>query len=364
MSSASEFTPVEAPHIQRAEFCANCHTLFTHALDAEGNEVGELAEQVPYLEWKHSDYPGEATCQDCHMPVVEGEVSVSGVLPHPRADVNRHSFRGGNFLMPRILNKHRAELLVEALPQELEETARAAETNLATKTASIAVSSAGVADGSLVVDVAITSLVGHKLPSAYPSRRAWIHLTVRGAGGEVVFESGALRMDGSIEGNDNDMDGSRFEPHHLEIVRSDQVQIYEDIMVDYAGRVTTGLLWGVEYAKDNRLLPRGFDKASASWEIAILGEALGDEDFVGGGDTTRYRVTVGGSEGPFEVEAELLYQPIGYRWAQNLGGFPSEESAQFLNFFEGVSSSSATLVARDRVTVENDHGKDRTAGVR
>ena len=83
MESASEFRPVEAAHIQSAEFCANCHTLFTHALDADGNEAGELAEQAPYLEWLHSDYPGQATCQDCHMPVVEGEVSVTGSSPTP-----------------------------------------------------------------------------------------------------------------------------------------------------------------------------------------------------------------------------------------------------------------------------------------
>jgi hypothetical protein len=346
MTSASEFHPEEAGHIQSPEFCANCHTLFTHALDDEGNEVGELAEQVPYLEWKHSNYPGRATCQDCHMPIVEGEVSVAGVLPNPRSDVNRHSFRGGNFLMPRILNKHRAELNVAALPQELEETAKAAETNLATKAATLEIVSKGVEDGHLMMEVVVTSSVGHKLPSAYPSRRAWIHLTVRDAGGEVVFQSGALRPDGSIEGNANDEDGSLFEPHYLEIERPDQVQIYEDIMVDYAGRVTTGLLWGAEYVKDNRLLPDGFDKETASWEVEVVGNAFADQDFLGGGDTTRYRVGFGDARGPFQIEAELLYQPIGYRWAQNLGGFPSAESAQFKEFFDGVSSSSSARIAR------------------
>jgi hypothetical protein len=351
MRSASEFNPLEAAHIQSAEFCANCHTLFTHALDAEGNEVGELAEQVPYLEWKHSDYPGQATCQDCHMPVVEGEVSVAGVLPNPRSDVNQHSFRGGNFLMPRVLNKHRAELEVAALPQELEETAKAAEANLSTKAAFLEIVDHGLEDGSLTVDVVVTSTVGHKLPSAYPSRRAWIHLTVLDSRGGVVFESGALRPNGSIVGNDNDRDGSRFEPHYLEIEDPDQVQVYEDIMLDYAGQVTTGLLWGVEYAKDNRILPRGFDKATASWEVAVVGNALDDQDFKGGGDTTRYRVSVAGAEGPFQVEAELLYQPIGYRWAQSLGSFPSTESAQFKTFFDGVSSSSAARIASAQATV-------------
>jgi len=330
MESASEFRPVEGAYLQSAEFCANCHTLFTHALDADGNEAGVLAEQAPYLEWKHSEYPGQATCQDCHMPVVEGEVSVTSVLPNPRSDVNRHSFRGGNFLMPRILNKHRAALDVQALPQELEETARAAEENLATRAASIRVIPVGHVDGRVDVDVVVANLAGHKVPSAYPSRRAWIHLTVRDTGGRVLFESGAFQPDGSIVGNDNDADGSRFEPHYLEVTEGRQVQIYEDIMVDYAGAVTTGLLWGVEYIKDNRLLPRGFDKATASDFVAVKGAAFGDGDFVGGGDTTRYAVNVGNATGPFQVEVELWYQPIGYRWAEKLGDYDTAESNQFM----------------------------------
>jgi len=351
MSSASQFEPVEATHVQSAEFCASCHTLFTHALDPDGNEVGELAEQVPYLEWKHSEYPGSSTCQDCHMPVVDGEVSVTSVVANPRSEVNLHSFRGGNFLMPRILNKHRADLAVQALPQELEETAQASEENLATKAVSLELSSASVTEGRLEVTVVASNLAGHKVPTAYPSRRAWIHFTVRDASGRIFFESGALRPDGSIVGNDNDEDGQRYEPHYAAVSSPEQVQIYEDIMVDYAGAVTTGLLWGVEYIKDNRLLPRGFEKQTASWEVAVAGDALGDPDFQGGGDATRYSVDLGGHQGPFTVEAEIWYQPIGFRWAQNLGAFDSNESRQFSRMFEGVAESSAALMARSEISV-------------
>jgi hypothetical protein len=280
------------------------------------------------------------------MPVVEGEVAVTGVLPHPRTEVNRHSFMGGNFLMPRILNKYRAELGVVALPQELEATAAAASGNLGMKTALLAVEALEVDPGQVAVEVAVKNLVGHKFPSAYPSRRAWLHTTIRGADGQVVFESGALEPTGAIRGNDNDADGARFEPHYTEINAPDQVQIYEDIMVDYAGEVTTGLLWGVRYAKDNRLLPAGFEKATADESVAVLGAAAEDEDFLGGGDRVRYSVSVGSTPGPYQVEVELWYQPIGYRWAMSLGGFDSEESARFKEMFEGVAPSSATLVAR------------------
>lgn len=346
MRSASEFNPEKASHIQSAQFCANCHTLFTHALDPDGNEVGELPEQTPYLEWRHSNYPGEKTCQDCHMPVVEGEVSVTGVLPNPRTKVNQHVFRGGNFLMPRILNKHRTQMNVQALPQELDATARASEEHLANNAATLEVSRLAFNDGRLDVDVTVTNLAGHKLPSAYPSRRAWLHVTILDGKGRTLLESGAFDPSGKIKGNDNDLDGSRFEPHYDSITDPGQVQIYEDIMVDYAGEVTTGLLWGARYIKDNRLLPRGFDKRTAGSDVAVRGAAEEDGDFEGGSDVVRYSVNVGSGQPPFEVVAELWYQPIGFRWAMNLGDYDTQESAQFLTFFNDVSSSSRTVLAR------------------
>ena len=107
------------------------------------------------------------------------------------------------------------------------------------------------------------NLTGHKLPTAYPSRRAWLHFSVQDRDGHTVFESGALKPDGSIVGNDNDADASLFEPHYRQITEAGQVQIYESILKDEEGHVTTGLLAATGYLKDNRLIPTGFDKSSA-----------------------------------------------------------------------------------------------------
>jgi len=73
---------------------------------------------------------------------------------------------------------------------------------------------------------------------------------------------------------------------------------------------------GVHYLKDNRVLPRGFDKRTAEPDVAVHGDAADDPGFTGGAARVRYAVPVPG-EGPFTVEAELLYQPIGFRWTQN-----------------------------------------------
>jgi hypothetical protein len=179
-------------------------------------------------------------------------------------------------------------------------------------------------------------------------------VTVHDRDGKAIFESGALKPDGSIEGNDNDEDASRFEPHYIEITRPDQVQIYEAILGDPAGRVTTGLLTGLRFLKDNRLLPHGFDKRTAGEDITARGEAETDPGFVGGGDTIRYSVGISGRQGPFEVEAELWYQPIGYRWAMNLQQYNALEPKRFVDYYKAAAAGSALMLVRATAVTKSD----------
>ena len=113
-----------------------------------------------------------------------------------------------------MLNRFRNDLSVAAQPQEMDAAANRTIAHLQTETAKVAVQSVDVGNGRLEAAIAVENLGGHKLPTAYPSRRAWLHVTVRDGNGAVVFESGALDPDGSIHGNDNDEDATRFEPHY------------------------------------------------------------------------------------------------------------------------------------------------------
>ena len=111
MRSATGFEPTEALHVRQSELCATCHTLVTKARGPKGEVIGELPEQVPFLEWKHSAYAGEQrSCQSCHMPVVEEDTPIASVLGAPRKGLARHTFVGGNFFMQRMLNRYRYEL--------------------------------------------------------------------------------------------------------------------------------------------------------------------------------------------------------------------------------------------------------------
>ena len=85
MRSSAEFQPTEGAHIRQSTVCATCHTLYTKALNPQGQVIGVLPEQVMYLEWKHSAFPGEeASCQSCHMPTVSEEMPIPSVLGQPR----------------------------------------------------------------------------------------------------------------------------------------------------------------------------------------------------------------------------------------------------------------------------------------
>ena len=351
-SSTKGFVPTEnTRHIRQSEMCATCHTLYTTAVDANGKAAGSLPEQMPYQEWLHSDYRSKQTCQDCHMPEVPEPVSITRVFGVPRTGMKRHSFVAGNFFMVSMLNRFRNDLDVAALPEELSAAARRTVEFLQQQTARVTLENVETSGGRLTADVAIENLTGHKLPTAYPSRRSWIHFRVTDRAGRVVFESGALRPNGSIVGNDNDDDPQRWEPHYTEITRNDQVQVYEDIMLDTTGKVTTGLIAAVKYVKDNRLLPHGFDKHSADPDIAVVGEAAGAPDFREGGDRVRYSVDVAGAAGPLRVDAELWYEPIGYRWAHNLENYKSAfEPRRFLGYFESLADNAAQMLAHAQVT--------------
>jgi hypothetical protein len=345
-SSTGGFQPTHGDQISTPELCASCHTLVTQARAPDGQVIGTLPEQMPYQEWRHSDFRTQRTCQSCHMPQVQEDVPITRVLGSKRTGVKRHEFVAANFLMQRLFTRFHDELQLTAQPQELSRAAERTIAYLQTQAAKVSVSEPQVRAGRLEAEVVVENLGGHKLPTAFPSRRAWLHVVVRDRDHRQLFESGGLNSDGSIQGNDNDEDPARYEPHYSEIRGADQVQIYESILKDANGNVTTGLLSAVGYIKDNRLLPRGFDKATAEPDIAVRGAAFADADFNDRGHRLRYSVELGAAPGPYQIEVQLWYQPIGYRWAANLKHYATDESRRFNGYFDAMSQGSAVLIAK------------------
>ena len=353
MRSVTGFQQMRATHIQESEVCATCHTLYTEVRTQTGQVVGAFPEQMNFQEWQHSSYSqgqNAQACQSCHMPEVKEKTRISSVLGDYREGLHRHLFVGGNAFVVRMLNRYREELGVTALASELEATAKATIRQLQEDTATVSIARTELAGGTLSADVDVKNLAGHKFPTGYPARRTWLHFTVRDGDGRPVFESGAISSAGSIQGNDNDVDPLKYEPHYDRITTAEQVQIYEPILGDANNQPTTGLLFATHYLKDNRLLPRGFDKAAADRDIGVYGEAAQDPNFTGDGDRVRYSVDVPAGAGPFLVEVELLYQPIGFRWAHNLEKYDAPEPKRFVDYYNAAASTSWVVVAKAAVT--------------
>jgi hypothetical protein len=351
MVAGSGYVPVASQHVASSEACATCHTLYTPYLDSTGAVAGEFPEQVPYLEWFYSSYRRTATCVDCHMPEAQGGVRIASSSTNPRSPFGRHAFAGANPYILTMLQAFGSELGVTAGTDHFQESIDVSLDLLRTETAEVALEDLELIGARLSGVIEVVNLAGHKFPTAYPSRRAWLHISVHDADGQLVFESGAPLPDGSIEGNDNDADPTQFEPHYSAIVGPNQVQIYEAILRDSEGAVTTSVMRAAGYLKDNRLTADGFQKSAPYEDIAIRGEARDDPDFVGGSDRILLDVPLSGTRRvPYTVTVEVLFQPLGYRWIENLRQSEGAEVMDFLRYAAAVPNE-PVLVARTEAQV-------------
>jgi hypothetical protein len=336
MQTGSGFVPVQGTHLSRSEMCATCHVLYTPYLDASGEIAGEFPEQVPYFEWFYSSYRTSRSCQDCHMPEAEAGVKIALTSQDLRSPFLRHSFAGANVYMLRLLQHYGEELGVTASGAHFESAITDTLKMLQENTASVSLEDSHLVGSYLTSTVVIENLAGHKFPTSFPSRRAWLHIRVADSTGQVVFESGAANPDGSIVGNANDEDPRAVEPHYEAIVQPEQVQIYEAVLQDSEGDITTGLLRAAAYRKDNRLLPLGFEKGAPYEDIAVRGEARDDVNFLDAGDRLDLALRLEGAQAPLTLSVELLYQSIGFRWAENLRQTKAREVERFLGFYDGL----------------------------
>ena len=78
----------------------------------------------------------------------------------------------------------------------------------------------------------------------------------------------------------------------------------------------------------------------------MRGDAARDTNFAANGDRVRYSIDLATGSGPFEVQAELYYQPISFRWAQNLRSYEAPETKRFVTYFESMSAGTADVLAR------------------
>ena len=345
------FLPIYSKHISSSELCASCHDLKTPFVDMSGTIVDNktFPEQMPYSEWQESSFSDEgstpSTCQQCHMPqVINAGVKIAnrpnnGVTS--RDQFSQHLFLGANTYLMSILKDNASELNTEGVKFD----SLIARNREFLKTAgALNVRSANIIDEKLIIDIQVTNVIGHKLPTAYPSRRVYIHLTVKNDENLIIFESGKTQDNGAIVGNDADFDRTTYEPHYQIITKPDQVQLYETIMGNVDNEVTYTLLQSAQYLKDNRLLPLGFDKATAPEDVAVFGLAKSDKDFIQGQDLFGYHIDVSQfNSTKFTVELSLDYQPVAFSFLQDLFTDTSAAVSRFKAYNQNRSVKYETI---------------------
>lgn len=344
MENNVNYTPVYGEHTKKSELCATCHTLFTPYVDNNGDITGEAPEQTPYLEWKNSKFASEGIeCQTCHMPALKEGVVISNrpTSLSARSPYVNHYFVGGNTYMLGLLKKYGDELGVTATAAQFDSTIRRTMDMLQKETADLSSEFRWNGD-TLEVRVAVINKTGHKFPTAYPSRRAWLNLSIS-EGNTIKWESGAYNRDSlEIEGLDEG-----YEPHHDVITAEDQIPVYQTIMEDVDGKVNYVLLRAAGFLKDNRIPPQGFTKQGPYYDSTrVEGLALEDPNFnsdANGIDTVTYRITGLSPGNDYQVRVRLYYQSLAPRYVKHLLSFDTDAVNRFRGYYEATPNLPVTV---------------------
>lgn len=348
MQNALGITPLDGDQIADADLCGSCHNILLPVFTNEGTRTGFSYEQTTHLEWLNSDYASgrklSQTCQDCHMPrtfdgeplsfiVANFESNLFPPTTHrlPDSDItaverdlySRHSLHGLNVFLnqmfqqfPLLLGYRQAErytrLSLNYPPLLLSEDSMIEMAQEAT--ANVEVRSLETTPEGLRAVVRVTNRTGHYLPSGVGFRRVLLEVQVRDAAGEVLWASGRTNALGAVVAGTSDdvlpteqpllFPDPGYQPHYQVITRQDQAQIYQEIVEDSQGDVTTSFLRRVKEVKDNRIRPTGydpnfylgFDSPYIQALAQIPGQAKDDPDYTDpqltGADQIEYRMAL------------------------------------------------------------------------
>ncbi|HZV71676.1 MAG TPA: hypothetical protein VFG10_19125 [Saprospiraceae bacterium] len=336
------FDPVFSDHIYTSGVCAGCHTLITKTLQEDGTPSGDFfVEQATYHEWLNSIYPGQGKeCQTCHMPFIRDSVVIATDFQtlKKRYPFGLHQFFGANTAMLSMMKNNRDSLhLLVGSPDHAWDESIGNNRLSISRAATIGISPLQVFDDTLYFELTIKNKTGHKFPSGYPSRLAWLQIVLTDATGiDTIYENGLLDAAGNIIGRDQP-----FEPHHEESTSSGDVQIYEMVMSDLEGHLTTRLNAAFRPLKDNRLLPTGFKRNHQVYDtVAVWGNALVDPEYgtnsTSGMDIIAYKVPLDGYKGLADLSVSFMYHSLPSRWMNDL--FTDDtlsQVSQFKSMYEG-----------------------------
>ena len=372
MDQTVGLTPSFGPHMSDSKLCASCHTIALPVLEAgkkySSKEFGELSANIPshgfheqatYLEWKNSSYstespvnrPLQRSCQDCHMPKtfngeklkfkianieddtfppVDHRAKDELIRMEPRDNYARHSLHGINLFSMEMFNQNAWLLGVSRKDNLLPAPNAVSGYDIATEsaqkmareeTAKVEIIKARRIGRTLSAQVKVTNLTGHKFPSGVNFRRAFIEFKVE-SNGKTLWLSGGTDSWGVIGTFNKEkftalktefLKDNSFQPHRQRIEREDEVQIYESLIADTNGNLTTSFMSLKTPVKDNRLLPLGWKSDGPDADLTKPMAVGNDPDYRDGEgkDIVLYEFPLDIPDGqPLTVSATLYYQSL------------------------------------------------------
>src|SRR6185437_6813757 len=318
MKNALGITARESAHVKTSALCGSCHTVILPVFAKDGQQVKdtngkpkEFHEQMTYPEWQNSVYQNERapidvtqarTCQDCHMstklgdlnlafrianieddtyPFTDGRAANKDIRLQVRDKYARHTLVALNQFgqmmfqqFPELLGIRTSDYMFGAGVLGLMSAQRSSTEMAREQTAKIEVTSFDrvqrSADFFLEATVRIENLAGHGFPSGVAFRRAFVTFEALDEIGRVVWASGRTNSVGAIvKGASEEVLPTEFffdpvtrkqvfQPHYQMITNESQAQIYEEIVADTEGKITTSFVGLDQPLKNNRLLPKGW----------------------------------------------------------------------------------------------------------
>lgn len=306
----------EFGHNAKVQTCQDCHMRTSYRNAADTLEVAKIQQPM-------------ATIQDDQYPAVEHR------LPGDKVNVRfrdtgfaRHQLQGLNLplleMFSQFMNDTKSGkkslpsnevlgvrqndfmLTVNAdLPNAIDAFVEQAQNT----TAAVEIFPVSFTDGKLVANVVVTNKTGHRLPSGVGFRRAFVEFqVVEKSTGKTVWASGRTNELGIIvdengkplpseffeprAGAEPEQPRQAYQPHYYDdlahaITRQDQVQIFEELILDADGNFTTSFIRRDTIVKDNRLLPAGWTAAGP--DPSLSGEFLKATHPHGTGDDSHYQ---------------------------------------------------------------------------
>jgi hypothetical protein len=247
-----------------------------------------------------------------------------------------------------MMKDHRDTLDLRAFSSQFDSVRAATFRMLQDNTLDMVLTEIDRTDDSLFVDVELINKAGHKFPSAYPSRIAYVQIIATNDVGDTIFSSGLL--DEGYELINRDIE---FEPHYDLITSEEQVQVYEYVMADETGAETTVLSQADFPLKDNRLAPFGFTDTHFAYDtVGLYGQVLNDDDFNltetgeqgSGTDITSYHIFTDGYVGPVDVKVSVYFQVTPPRWLESMFEYQSEDIDLFNWMYETADKDPVKVV--------------------